>query len=208
MGGIVFMADANRGIQMVNISDLGHPQIVDNCDTAGSVLAVTQLISSSQILVADAGNGLQVLSINLPVSVRSPALTSITPRGVLAREQVIIQGHHFDTEATVEFGQAAADSVEWTSASEIRVAVPTGVVKGWVDLTVTNPDQLKAIFPSRVKIVGKQARISIASPVNPDLELEKIEFHTIPLGVETPPIVPIQIKNKGSAKLKIHSIDF
>ena len=207
-GGIVFMADANRGIQMVNISDLGHPQIVDNYDTAGSVLAVTQPISSSQILVADAGNGLQVLSINLPVSVRSPALTSITPRGVLAQEQVIIQGHHFDTEATVEFGQAAADSVEWTSASEIRVAVPTGVVKGWVDLTVTNPDQLKAIFPSRVKIVGKQARISIASPVNPDLELEKIEFHTIPLGVETPPIVPIQIKNKGSAKLKIHSIDF
>ena len=207
-GEIVFIADANRGIQMVNISDLEHPKIVDNYDTAGSVLAVTQLISSSQILVADAGNGLQVLSINLPVSVRSPVLTSIRPREVLAQEQVIIQGYHFDTEATVEFDQIPADSMEWSSASEIRVVVPTGVVEGWVGLTVTNPDQLKAIFPSSVRIVGKQARISIVSPTNPDLELEKIEFNTIPLGVDTPPIVPIQIKNRGSAKLKIHSIDF
>ena len=209
-GEIVFIADANHGIQMVNISDLGHPQIIDNYDTAGSVLALTQPISSSQILVADAGNGLQVLSVNLPLNVRSPVLTSITPREVLAQEQVTIQGHHFDTEATVEFGQVTAnsDSIEWISASEIRVAVPTGVVEGWVDLTITNSDQLKAIFPSRVKIVGKQARISIVSPTNPDLELEKIEFNTIPLGADRPPIVPIQIKNKGAAKLKIHSIDF
>ena len=210
-GEFVFLATATRGIQVVDASILHSPKIVKNYLTLGSALSIFEIprISNSdiqQILVGDASNGAQILSVDLLVP-RSPIITGLSPRAALPEKRVTISGRNFNVDATVLFGNLEVPLVEWISEDSIQAFIPKDLKEGLYDLAVVNPDQASSELPSRLKIVGKQAEIFISALTDPDQSLARIDFNSIPLGSKTPPIFPLQIKNNGTASLEIKRID-
>ena len=210
-GEFVFLATATRGVQVVNISFLDEPKIVGNYLTSGSTLSVFEIPSTGQsniqqILIGDASNGVQVLSVDLPV-IRNPIITSLSPRTVLPEKNVTIGGQNFNANISVRFGNFEAKQVKWISNNVIQATIPKDMAEEWVDVVVTNPEETSCKFPSGLKIAGKRAELFIFAPTKPDQALEKIDFSTVPLGADTPPVFPVQIKNNGTAPLEIKRID-
>ena len=210
-GEFVFLATATRGIQIVNTSILDSPKIVANYLTLGSALSIFEIPQASdsdiqQILVGDASNGAQILSLDLPVS-RFPIITGFSPRTALPEKRIAITGRNFNVGAAILFGNSEAPLVEWISENSIQAVIPKDMKEGLSDVTVINPDQTRGELPSRLKIVGKQAEFFISATTAPGQSLARIDFNSIPLGTKTPPIFPLQIKNNGTASLEIKRID-
>lgn len=90
---------------------------------------------------AGASRSKTIPSVNVKVSLPAPVITSIVeavghPAG---GETVTINGDHFVSGATVQFGLNSATNVVVVNKNQITATVPKGV-QGIVDVTVKNPD--------------------------------------------------------------------
>ena len=139
-GAYAFLANGNRGLQIIHISDPVHPRKVGGYDTQGSALEVA--ISGKHAYVADAGTGLDVIEISDPFH---PVLvgtydTSGDILGVAVCGRYVFVADGYSGLEIIRIIPTPCPSVTFNDPFTLQAMVPAMLPAGFYDVVIKNPD--------------------------------------------------------------------
>ncbi|AKQ64603.1 hypothetical protein A176_001515 [Myxococcus hansupus] len=167
-------------------------------------------VGNTAVIVRNPNQQRSVQNVALAYSM-PPAITSIS-KSVGTKDggtTLVILGSGFVGTPAVTFGATAAQMVRWVDATRLEVTTPAHVVQT-VDITVTNPNQQRAVLASQYTFMeppGVAALIPDVGPLEGDLDFvihgRALEGCSVRFGgVEATQVVASEMEIRGRIPLR------